>query len=143
MPRMTQAQFNALQEQFRAFDGSLGKREGRYPNIKRVQLDGYTFASKAEAERYLILKAAQLAGSISGLRVHPHYDFRVNGSPVGRGYTADFCYSEMRLSLSVQIVEDVKGPVERDWPLRRDLFLALYQNRVLLVNGVEVKRRKA
>jgi hypothetical protein len=68
----------------------------------------------------------------------------INGHKVGRGYTADFRYIVMKDSEHAgEFVEDVKGPVERDWPLRRDLFMALYPSMRLLVNGKEVKAREA
>lgn len=112
------------------------RRRGRYPNIRKAQLDGLTFDSRAEANRYLVLKDMQSRGKISHLTVHPRFLFVVNGYPVGRGYHADFYYAAPG-----HTVEDVKGPVERDWPLRRDLFLACYPGYRLLVNGKEVKRR--
>ncbi len=117
---------------------------GRYPNIRKRVIDGITFASKAEALRYVVLKDMEARKEILGLKCHPHFDFVVNGVRVGHGYTADFCYvRKFGTEPWPGIVEDVKGPVERDWPLRRDLFLALYPNATMLVNGKEVKRRIA
>lgn len=113
---------------------------GRYPNIKRHVLDGITFASGAEANRYLILKDTAERGTIQDLEAHPHFDFVVNGQLVGRGYTADFKY---RQHFTSWVVEEVKGPIADDWPLRRDLFLALYPQYTLLINGKEAKRRVA
>jgi hypothetical protein len=115
---------------------------GRYGNIKKRVVDGITFASGAEANRYLVLKDMERRGEIQHLEVHPHFDFVVGGCKVARGYTADFAYIAGRTT-RYKVVEDVKGPVERDWPLRRDLFLALNPDCVLLVNGKEVKRKLA
>lgn len=115
---------------------------GRYGNIKPHYVDGIRFASRAEMNRYYILMDMLERGEIQDLEIHPHFDFVVNGVKVARGYTADYAYLAGRTT-RYKVVEDVKGPVERDWPLRRDLFLALNPDCVLLVNGKEVKRRRA
>lgn len=113
---------------------------GRYPNIRKRVIDGITFDSGAEANRYLVLRDMERRGEISHLEIHPHLDFVVNGCRVARGYRPDFRYCAGK-STHYNVVEDVKGPTERDWPLRRDLFLALYPDCVLLVNGKAVKRK--
>ena len=109
-------------------------------HAEAIMVDGIRFASKREWTRYLILKDDLRLGRISRLEVHPHYDFLVNGYAVGRGYTGDFRYLDRE---GVEVVEEVKGCAARDWPLRRDLFLALYPSVRLLVNGKELKRRKS
>jgi hypothetical protein len=124
---------------------------GRYPNIKKYELDGIKFASGQERNRYLVLKDMAARGKIlfsavEGDGVHPHFDFVVNGCAVGRGYKADFRYHvppAQRMGLTESVVEEVKGPIADDWPLRRDLFLALYPQYTLLINGKEAKRRAA
>ena len=99
----------------------------KHTNARKVKADGYTFASKAEYERYLSLKDMQKYGHIKGLEVHPHFTFEVNGRKVGRGYTADFRYvTGGDFSRFQEVVEDVKGRTFLDWPLRRDLFRACY-----------------
>ena len=110
---------------------------------KPTDLDGYRFASKAEAKRYAELVLLLKAGEIKNLEVHPHYPYEVNGRKIGRGYTADFAYLEVthgspngrrcKFKSPRKITEDVKGTTARDWPLRRDLFKALYPDRELRV----------
>jgi hypothetical protein len=104
---------------------------------RKSVIDGITFDSALEASRYRHLKARQEAGEISNLECHPRFPLVVNGVKIGpQGiYTADFRYS----AGGVVIVEDVKAwakrskkskslspRYERDFPLRRDLVLALY-----------------
>jgi hypothetical protein len=91
---------------------------------KKTEVDGIEFASKAEARRYGQLKMLEQARAIKLLKLQPHFDFTVNKQKVGRGYTADFMYFD--IGRDKWIVEEVKGRVFRDWPLRRDLFKALY-----------------
>ena len=67
-------------------------------------LDGYRFASRKEALRYVQLRALQRGGQIHGLELQPSYDLHVGKIKVGR-YVADFCYREGEQV----IVEDVKG----------------------------------
>ena len=77
---------------------------------KKVELDGFHFDSKKEAERYQELKLLQMSGEIQSLKVHPKYRLKVNGLHVC-DYIADFEYL-----LSVEpdedsgiVTEDVKG----------------------------------
>jgi hypothetical protein len=107
----------------------------KYGNRPR-EIDGHKFASGAEATRYLVLKDEARRGKIRALCLQPHFGFIVGGRTIGRGYRADFQY----MRGDRWIVEEVKGCVARDWPLRRDLFLALYPEITLLVNGKEVVR---
>lgn len=104
------------------------KRFGKYRAVKASCSAGHTHDSKREAIRCNELHALQADGAISDLIVHPQYWFVINGRqlkhPNGRrvGYKADFEYTEN----GVQITEDVKGVVVRDWPLRRAVFIALF-----------------
>jgi hypothetical protein len=105
-------------------------RANKY-GAKKVEKDGFTFASKAEARRYDDLKLLQQAGQIWSLRVHPQrYPLIVNGQTVGH-YTPDFEYCQTTGTGEPELVtEDVKGRAARDWPLRKRLFAALYGRQV-------------
>lgn len=92
-------------------------------SAERAKSGGITFASKAEARRYLQLKAMQQAGEISDLTLQPVFQLgcgdrpillRSKGYPNGRvaRYVADFSYRHN----GIEIVEDVKG---MDTPLSR------------------------
>jgi hypothetical protein len=77
----------------------------------RTEVDGVTFASKAEASRYVFLKALEKAGEIVGLVLQPVFPLWahtgvVADAPVTIGsYVADFAYD----SHGTSVVEDVKG----------------------------------
>jgi Protein of unknown function (DUF1064) len=76
----------------------------------RVQVDGHTFDSKAEACRYGELVLMQKAGEISGLEVHPSYPITINKIEVCK-VILDFSYVTRA---GAAILEDTKG---KDNPL--------------------------
>lgn len=89
---------------------------------------GHTHASKREAARCDYLSMMERSGQISGLQQQPVFRFHVDGRPVKMGngqqakITADFSYVEnQRL-----VVEDSKGFVVRDFPLRWALAKTLW-----------------
>jgi hypothetical protein len=98
-------------------------------HARKVKLDGYTFDSQREAERYSELKLMESAGLIKNLIVHPRFElFPKKGLPNGRimkaiRYTADFQYIDRDGNI---IVEDVKGMITRDASLRMNLFQRQY-----------------
>lgn len=93
---------------------------------KRTSLDGISFDSKAEADRYAALKLRERAGAITHLQLQPSYELKIapdkpikirsKGNPGGRRivYKADFRYFDVERGRVV--VEDVKG---QDTPLSR------------------------
>lgn len=84
-------------------------------------IDGRTFDSQKEGERYRHLKAEQLAGRIGGLRCQVRFAIRVNGVRVC-AYVADFVY----VRGSVRIVEDVKGLRTAVYKLKARLMKAAH-----------------
>ena len=101
-------------------------RKIKYGNIK-TKLDGYTFDSRKEANRYAELKMLELAGRISQLVIQPKFriidSVRWNGKTHrARFYIADFQYFDGEKI----IVEDVKSEITKKNPvytLKRQLFL--------------------
>lgn len=96
---------------------------------KKMDVDGITFASKAEARRYSHLKLLVRIGEIEDLELQPKFDLVVNGQKVC-GYIADFRY---RVSATgATVVEDVKSAPTRtkEYRIKVKLLKALH--------GVEV-----
>jgi hypothetical protein len=110
-------------------------------NSRKAVVDGITFDSGREAERYAQLKLLQKAGKISGLSMQVRFDllpaqfeetcgeFYTKGQKKGlpkRGkciekavtYIADFVYCEN----GRMIVEDAKGCRTKDYIIKRKLF---------------------
>ena len=79
-------------------------------HAKKTTVDGITFDSRREADRYLVLKSMEEDGAIEDLRRQVRYElvsaFDVDGKhyrPVY--YVADFTYREN----GHEVIEDVKG----------------------------------
>lgn len=106
----------------------------KYHNRKTI-VDGITFDSKAEAERYKELKRMELIGVIKGLELQKTYRLCKgrweNGKPFSISYKADFVYT---LDGDV-IVEDVKGYRTEAYQLKKKLMRAVY--------GIEITEVKA
>lgn len=101
----------------------------KYGAKKTVCGQLHTHDSKLEARRCDQLHLMQRMGDISHLTVHPQFWFVMpNGEQLkhdnGRrvGYKADFQY----FSGDLNVVEDCKGFITSDWPLRKAIFKALF-----------------
>lgn len=101
----------------------------KYGN-KRTELDGHKFDSKAEMNRYALLKLRERAGEITRLELQPEYQISVNGAPICK-YRADFRYFE--LGAQKQIVEDVKGYKTDVYKLKKKLVEAIYHVKIVEV----------
>lgn len=96
-------------------------------HAKKTVVDGITFDSRREADRYLVLKGMEEEGVIDGLRRQVRYElipaFDVGGRhyrPVF--YVADFVYMED----GKEVVEDVKGMRTDVYRLKSKLFARRY-----------------
>lgn len=101
-------------------------RASKY-HAKKATVDGITFDSRKEADRYLTLKAMEEEGLIGDLRRQVRYElvpaFDVDGRhyrPVF--YVADFVYVEDGKT----VVEDVKGMKTDVYRLKSKLFARRY-----------------
>lgn len=81
------------------------RSRSKYRN-KLVKIDGVTFHSQKEANRWLDLQTLQKAGVISGLKRQQNFELVVNGEHI-TNYRCDFLYFEK----GQQVVEDVKSPI--------------------------------
>lgn len=117
------------------------KRGSKYRNVKTV-VDGITFDSKKEAQRYAELRMMELSGEIENLECQKVYDLTIEDMhSIGqhRGpvmvsickYKADFSYSTpFRPGIrGKDIVEDVKSEITRKNPvyrIKKKLMKAIY-----------------
>jgi hypothetical protein len=100
-------------------------------NAKKTTVDGITFDSKREAERYCELKLLQRAGEISELRLQVPFElqpgFTVNGKKIRPiHYIADFMYTQN----GTHVVEDAKGHRTKEYMLKRKMFAYRYGQEV-------------
>jgi hypothetical protein len=98
----------------------------------RTTAYGRSWASKAELRRYEQLLLLGSAGQIRNLELQPRFDLVVHGVNTGR-YTPDFRYEELKFPWEgysvhhwLDVVEEIKGYMVRDYRLRRELFKALH-----------------
>lgn len=109
----------------------------KYHN-RKVTVDGITFDSKKEANRWLELKLLERAGEISHLQrqvkyelipAQKEYDWESRKNKVVERactYIADFVYEEK----GETIVEDTKGFKTSDYIIKRKLMLYVHGMRI-------------
>jgi len=85
----------------------------KYRN-KKTQLDGHTFASKAEARRYTQLELLKKSGEITGFMIQPSFLL-----DEGVRYMADFMVCGADGSVWV---EDVKGVETQAFKIKKRLW---------------------
>lgn len=103
-------------------------------NSKKTVIDGQTFDSKKEANRYKELLLLEKAGEIKDLRTQVKYVLippqrsKETGKVVERecSYKADFVYTEG----GETVVEDVKGYRTKEYIIKRKLMLHVYGIRI-------------
>jgi len=96
-------------------------------HAKATIVDGYRFASKAEARRYGELKLLLRDGQITALRLQPRFVLQEKFVRDGKKiravtYVGDFEYFER----GRKVVEDVKGVLTPVFTLKWRLFLGRY-----------------
>lgn len=95
-------------------------------NNRKCKINGITFASKKEAERYTGLLLLVRAGEISNLKLQQRIKIFVNSEYVCT-YIADFTYTD---KTGKHIVEDAKG-------LRLPIYI-LKKRLLFLTQGIEI-----
>lgn len=101
----------------------------KYGNTK-VNLDGYKFDSKMEADRYRYLKNCKANGDIKDFVIHPKFilqpSFVYNGkriSPIT--YTSDFKVYHNDGTVSI---EDVKGTKTNEFKIKEKMLKFILRN---------------
>lgn len=84
-------------------------------------VDGITFDSRREANRYAELRLELLAGDITDLELQKPYSLDVNGIHIC-DYVADFVYQRN----GKQTVEDAKGKATVEYKIKRALMRAIH-----------------
>ena len=97
-------------------------------NARKTVVDGITFDSKKEAQRYSELKLMEKAGEIFYLELQPRFllqdKFRYKGAAFRKvEYIADFRYTD---KTGATVVEDVKGYKTETYNIKKKLLLFQY-----------------
>ena len=108
-------------------------------NNTKSTIDGITFDSKAEANRYLILRAQQRQGLITSLERQKRFEIAPPCHLQGRKrparyYVADFCYFD---AVGDCVVEDVKGKAYGGKGRTTEVYL-LKRHLMKTVHGIEI-----
>lgn len=116
-------------------------RKNKFRAVRRV-IDGHSFPSQREANRYCQLKLLERAGEISGLVLQPKFWLTIDGKPIllrsegypnGRraSFKPDFQYVRKD---GATVVEDTKSPATRTeaYVLRKGIFEILYPDIIFL-----------
>lgn len=104
----------------RAFSIAGERRRAKYGN-RLTKVDGITFHSKREAERWSVLRLLEKAGEITNLRRQVKYRLEFNGVHIA-DYVCDFLYTEK----GGEITEDAKGYRTPEYKLKAKLMLACH-----------------
>mgnify|MGYP003148249089 CR=1 FL=1 len=99
-------------------------KRNKYGN-KKVIIDGLKFDSKAEGNRYLVLKDRLQRLEISNLEMQPMFPVHINGKRVCK-YFADFKYTHQ----GQEIIEDVKGARTAIYRLKKKMVEAEHNIRI-------------
>src|SRR5690625_2294015 len=125
MQRMTARQYRQMRKR---------RNRSKYGN-RKVEIDGLTFDSKAEALYYSELKLRQRAGEIQSFKLQPRYrlldGFEKHGKkhrPID--YVADF--EVHHKDGSIEVV-DVKGMQTQVFKIKEKMFNAKYPHKLTLV----------
>lgn len=101
-----------------------GTNVSKYRN-RKITIDGQTFDSKREAQRFQELRILERQGTISDLQTQVTFELipsqKVAGKVAERAvkYVADFVYTEG----GKKVVEDVKGVRTKEYVIKRKLML--------------------
>lgn len=106
---------------FKSLPRTPGKPKPRKYRNSPTAVEGIKFDSKAEARRWVELRAMEAAGAITALRRQVSFPIRVNGVLICR-YRADFVYVEN----GSRVVEDVKGMKTAAYRLKFKLMKAIF-----------------
>lgn len=96
----------------------------KYRNV-RTTVDGWTFDSRREADRYQVLLMRGRAGLLRNLELQPSFVLVVAGVKVGV-WRGDFRYEVLAGGVWVSVVEDVKGFLTPVYRLKKRIVEALY-----------------
>ena len=117
-------------------------RGNKFGAIKTI-VDGITFDSKWEAERYQQLQLRVKAGDIVGLRLQVPYPCMVvepDGCIVTIGkYLADFVYTDIN---GIRVIEDTKGKSTDMFRWKKKHVEAQYGIEILEVRKPKKRRRR-
>lgn len=141
MLRMSPEEYQRLQSRFqpgaapaaKKTERKAAKRRNKY-GAERTAVDGIEFDSKAEAKRYMQLKAMEQRGEISDLKLQVVFELlpaqEINGHKERpMTYVADFTYLDSNGEL---VVEDVKSAITKTRTFLDKKKLMLFFHKIVI-----------
>ena len=115
--------------QFKEYNGMKRKY-----NNRKIEIDGYTFDRRLEADFYLRLKPLVKSGKIKELKIHPRYLLQEGFTKNGKHYQpiyyiADF---EVLYDDGTVVIYDTKGMRTEVYKIKRKLFEYKYQDKTIV-----------
>jgi hypothetical protein len=117
-------------------DGTFKRSKKNKYNSRSAVIDGRTFHSQAEADRYLQLKMLQAAGKIHRLEMQIPYRVVIDNTPICT-YYADFRY--FLADNTAIVIEDVKGKRTNEYLLKKKMVEAQHKIRITELPGSWLK----
>jgi hypothetical protein len=107
--RLTEEELNRFVARGAGAQRAVNKATNKF-NAQKAEVDGITFDSKHEAERYRALRLEEKAGAIAELKIHAPLQVEINGEHVFT-YLCDFIYLRRGGTRSCPglVYEDAKG----------------------------------
>jgi len=105
--------------QFKEYNGMKRKY-----NNKRIEIDGYTFDSKLEADFYQRLKPLVKSGKIKELKIHPRYLLQEGFTKNGKRYRPIYYVADFEVTYDdgAVVIYDTKGMRTEVYKLKKKLF---------------------
>lgn len=130
MTRWSEKQYRRFANEIDSIADEINSKYG----AKRTEVDGITFDSKKESERYRELKILERANEIYDLEIQPRFElqegYEINGRRVRKiEYVADFSYRDAKTRELV--VEDAKGHRTDVYKIKKKLFEHKYGIEIL------------
>ena len=114
-----------------AYYSKKPRSRSKYGN-KKTKVDGITFDSKWESQRYLYLKSLERAGRVQNLKLQPRFIITVNSQKICT-YVADFEYDLESLDGTWEhVIEDAKGVETTEFKLKKKLMKAVHNIEIYL-----------
>ena len=115
--------------QFKEYNGMKRKY-----NNKRIEIDGYTFDSKLEADFYQRLKPLVKSGKIKELKIHPRYLLQEGFTKNGKRYQPIFYIADFEALYDdgTVVIYDTKGMRTEVYKIKRKLFEYRYRDKTIV-----------
>jgi len=115
--------------QFKTYTGIKRK----YNNHK-IEIDGFTFDSKLEADFYQRLKPLVKSGKIKELKIHPRYLLQEGFTKNGKRYQPIFYIADFEALYDdgTVVIYDTKGMRTEVYKIKRKLFEYRYRDKTIV-----------